>query len=277
MKRLRGVTSFQPAPRELQGDCFRGTTLRHTYRAEGTRDWLLIYTLGGSGLYRFEGGEFRSRAHDITLYCPGAFHDYQIDPGAKKWDLLYAHFLPRPDWVPWLSWPEKAPGFMVLPINEPDLRRRITNRLRDTNRLNSGSLPRSPVFAQNAFEEVLLWCDAVNPHQASAQIDPRVRKAMDFIGDHATEPFSKERLARAAGLSSSRLRHLFRTQVGDSPRHFQEDLRLRRARDLLAMSRQTIGEIAQELGFENPFYFTLRFKKQTGESPRAFRHRIIKR
>jgi AraC family transcriptional regulator of arabinose operon len=157
------------------------------------------------------------------------------------------------------------------------MRRRIIRGLRETNRHNAGSLHRSRVFAQNAFEEVLLWCDAVNPRQASSQLDPRVRKAMDFLGAHATEPFSEERLARAAGLSSSRLRHLFRTQTGDSPRHFQEDLRLRRARDLLAMSRQTIGEIARELGFENPFYFTLRFKKQTGESPRAFRQRIIRK
>jgi len=277
MKRLRGVTSFQPPPSTLHGDCFRGTTLRHTYRTTGTRDWLLIYTLGGSGLYRYSRGEFRSRAHDITLFRPGAFQDYQIAPDAKKWDLLFAHFLPRLDWVPWLAWPEKAPGLMVLTVSEPTMRRRITQGLRETNRLDSGSLHRSQVFAQNAFEKVLLWCDAVNPRQASAQIDPRVRKAMDFLGEHTTEPFSEERLARAAGLSSSRLRHLFRTQAGDSPRHFQEELRLRRARDLLAMSRQTIGEIARELGFENPFYFTLRFKKQTGESPRAFRQRIIKR
>ena len=277
MQRLRGVTSFQPPPRLLQGDCFRAATLRHTYRAAGTGDWLLIYTFGGSGLYRFSGGEFRSRAHDITLFRPGAFQDYQIAPDTKSWDLLYVHFLPRADWVPWLSWPEKAPGFMVLTVREPDVRRRITQGLVEMNRLNASSLPRGEVFAQNALEKVLLWCDAVNPRQASSQIDPRVRKAMDFLADHATEPFSGERLARAAGISSSRLRHLFRTQAGDSPRHFQEELRLRRARDLLAMSRQTIGEIARELGFENPFYFTLRFKKQTGESPRVFRQRIIKR
>jgi len=277
MKRLRGVTSFQPPLTPLLGDCFRGTTLRHTFRAHGTRDWLLIYTLGGSGLYRFPGGEFRSRAHDITLFRPGAFHDYQIAPEAKKWDLLYAHFLPRPDWLPWLNWPEKAPGFMVLTLQEPATRRRVVLRLSDMNRLNSSSLTRSQVFAQNAFEEVLLWCDTVNPAQALSQFDPRVRKAMDFLGEHATEPFSEERLARVAGLSPSRLRHLFRKQAGDSPRHFQEEQRLRRARDLLAMSRQTIGEIANELGFENPFYFTLRFKKHTGESPRAFRQRIINR
>lgn len=278
MKRPLGATAYQPTVSALLGDAFMGTRLRHTYRVNGTRDWLLIYTLGGSGLYRFPGGEYRSRAHDLTLFSPGAFHDYQISPDAKKWDLLYAHFLPRPEWAPWLNWPEKAPGFMTLTVKDPALRRRITQRFRDMIRLNrASSRPRKLSFAQNAFEEVLLWCDAINPQQAVPQLDPRVRKAMDFLGEHSTEPFSEERLARAAGLSPSRLRHLFRTQAGESPRQFQEDQRLRRARDLLAMSRQSIGEIAQELGFENPFYFTLRFKKNTGESPRAYRQRIIKR
>jgi AraC family transcriptional regulator of arabinose operon len=129
----------------------------------------------------------------------------------------------------------------------------------------------------NALEEVLLWCDSINPRQSSSQPDPRIAKAMDFLTTHLSEPFSMERLARVAGLSPSRLRHLFREQAGDSPRHFQELQRLRRAKDLLAMSRQTIGEIALELGFTNPFYFTLRFKKHTGDSPRAFRQQTTRK
>jgi AraC family transcriptional regulator of arabinose operon len=277
MKIPPGATSFCPPLTPLHGGSFRGSTLRHTFRPEGTRDWLLIYTRNGSGLYRFPGGDFRSRPHDITLYRPGTFQDYQISPKARNWDLFYAHFLPRPDWLPWLNWPEKSPGLMALTLKEPVLRRRIARRLQDMIRLNAGSPSRSRVFAQNALEEALLWCDSVNPRQASSQFDPRLRKAIDFLGEHAAEPFSEDRLARAAGLSPSRLRHLFRAQTANSPRRFLEEQRLRRAGDLLALSRQTIGEIALELGFANPFYFSLRFKKQTGESPRAFRQRTIRK
>ena len=81
-------------------------------------------------------------------------------------------------------------------------------------------------------------------------------------------------MALLAGLSPSRLRHLFRSQTGCSPRNFLEEQRMRRARELLLLSRQTIAEIAYATGFDNPFYFTLRFKKHTGESPRDFRGRI---
>ena len=100
---------------------------------------------------------------------------------------------------------------------------------------------------------------------------------MEFINAHLAEPFSGDSLARAAGLSASHLRHLFHARTGDSPRNFQEQQRLRRARDLLVMSRLTVSEISQELGFENPFYFTLRFKKHTGENPTAFRKRMLGR
>lgn len=277
MKIPPDATSFCPLPRTLGPGFFRGTNLRHTFRPEGSKDWLLIYTLAGSGLYRFPGGDYNSRPHDITLYRPGVFQDYQVSPQARKWDLYFAHFLPRPDWLPWLDWPEKSPGLMMLTFKEPSLRRRIVLRWRDMLRLNEGAQTRGQLFGLNALEEILLWCDSINPRHASSQIDPRIRKAVDFLSAHAAEPFSEERLAQAAALSPSRLRHLFRLQTGNSPRHFQEEQRLRRAMDLLAMSRQTISEIARELGFENPFYFTLRFKKHTGESPRAFRQRTTRK
>ena len=274
MKIPPGATSFCPLPISLGPGSLLGSSLRHTFRPQGSKDWLLIYTLAGSGLYRFPGGDYHSRPHDVTLYRPGVFQDYQISPAARKWDVSFAHFLPKPEWLPWLSWPEKSPGLMLLSLPEPGLRRRVTLRLAEMIRLAAGSQARHEALGLNALEEVLLWCDSVNPRQAASQFDPRIRKAMDFLSAHAAEPFSEERLAQAAALSPSRLRHLFRVQAGDSPRHFLEQQRLRRARDLLALSRQTISEIALELGFASPFYFTLRFKKQTGESPRAFRQRL---
>jgi len=165
---------------------------------------------------------------------------------------------------------------MMLNISEPDMRQRVVLRLREMVRSQFLSQARRQVFGLNALEEVFLWCDSINPRQSSSYVDPRIRRSMDYLTAHLAEPFSEERLATAAGLSPSRLRHLFRSQVGDSPRNFLEEQRLRRAKDLLALSRQTISEIAAELGFASPFYFSLRFKKYTGESPRAFRDRAVR-
>ena len=271
-----GATAFCPAPTVLRPGDYWGRKIRHTFRVHGTHDWLLIYTAAGSGLYRSkDGDEFRSRRGDVTLYRPGVFQDYQFCPEVGFWDLHWAHFLAKPDWLPFLKWPEKIPGLMTIRLGEVTLQKMIAHRLLEVLRHYDGPGANAQLLALNAFEEVLLRCDAVVPHRAQLPLDSRIAKAIDYLTARLGEPFSEDALAQAAGLSASRLRHLFREQVGDSPRHFQEQLRMRRAREWLATSRDTISEIAEELGFASPFYFTLRFKKETGESPRAFRQRTM--
>ena len=277
MKIPRGATSFCAPATPLGAGQLLGASLRHTFRPTGSKDWLLIYTRAGSGLYRFPGGEFETRRHDVTIYRPRFFQEYQVSPRTRKWDVLFAHFLPREEWLPWLSWPEVAPGLMRLSLVDPGLCRRVERAMEEMVQLRHSVLARHLAFGQNCLEKVLLWCDTINPRQQDARLDPRVRRAVDYLSAHLQQPFSEQELARVAGLSPSRLRHLFRAQTGDSPRHFLESQRLRRATELLALSRQSVGEIADELGFANPFYFTLRFKKQTGESPRAFRLRTMRR
>jgi AraC family transcriptional regulator of arabinose operon len=268
----RGATSYCPPIIPLRADEYRGRAIRHTFRPRGTRDWLLIQTVGGSGLYRgADGTEFRSKPGDVTVHRPHTLHDYQFAPDCGRWDLVWAHFLPRADWMAWLDWPEILPGLLRLNLHDPALRRRVATRMREVIAHYFSPALRAQEFGLNALEEVLLWCDTANPHRKERPRDARIEKALELLSFGMTEPFSERRIAGAVGLSSSRFRHLFRDQVGDSARNFHEQLRLRRARDLLAMSGWTVAEVADELGFASPFYFTLRFKKHTGQSPRAFR------
>lgn len=268
------ATSFCPPVTDFIAGELTGRAIWHTIRPQGTEDWLIIMTTGDRGLYRSkERKELRAEVGDVTLYRPGAFQDYQFDPESAGWDLLYSHFLPRPAWLPWMGWPEFAEGFLTLRVSDASLWRQITNRMRDAVRISRDAGERWIDFGQNALEEVLLWCDLTNPRRGTLP-DPRVRKAVDFLNANYRKPYDEARLAEVAGLSASRLRHLFRAQIGDSPRHYVEEHRMRRARDLLVTSRLNIGEIAQELGFENPFYFTLRFRKHTGESPSGYRQRM---
>jgi AraC family transcriptional regulator of arabinose operon len=268
------ITSYITKATMFWGGYFPGRTIRHTVRRQGSRDWLLIYTMAGGGLYRFSEGEYTSRPDDMTLYRPGAFQDYQWSPTMRRWDLLYAHFTPRDDWLPWLNWPQQGEGLMLLHLQEPVVRRRVLDQLRHAVRACQGSQPRRQMFGLNALETALLWCDTLNSGHADSEIDARVRKVMESICQDAASPFSEEKLARVAGLSRSRLRHLFADQVGKSMRDFQEEQRLEKAQQLLTHSSLRIAEISDHLGFSNPFYFSLRFKKQLGENPRAFRRRL---
>ena len=248
-----------------------------SWRARGTGDWLLIATLGGSGRFGGTSGEFRTEPGELTLLRPGTRHDYGTAPGAFGWELLWTHFHPRPDWQPLLQWPEAARGLMRLMLTDPALRETVLGRFRDAHLLATGARPSAPSprrrreHAMNALEEALLWCDLQNPQAQAARRDARVEAAMKALTQSLADPPRLEEIAGGVGLSASRLAHLFRAQVGVSPQQYLEDQRLSRARRLLELTPRPVAAIAAEVGYENPFYFSLRFKQATGLSPREYR------
>ncbi|MDB6126118.1 MAG: Arabinose operon transcriptional regulator AraC [Verrucomicrobia bacterium] len=244
-----------------------------TYREHGTRDWLLVYTVSGHGRYGFAGGEYITQPGDMVLVRPGVLHDYGTARGHPNWEPLWAHFLPRPGWMPWLDWPEVAPGILHLPLRGHEISPRIARRFRDVVRLNAGPSRQRESLALNALEEILLWCDLANPKRETAGLDSRIRRSLDFICEHFAEPLTVPRIAAHCGLSPSRFAHLFREQTGETPQRYLELQRLNRARQLLEFTQEPVAAVARAVGFENPFYFTLRFKRHGGAGPRAWRRR----
>jgi YesN/AraC family two-component response regulator len=59
--------------------------------------------------------------------------------------------------------------------------------------------------------------------------------------------------------------------TGSSPREFIENIKLKQAARLLKDSDMNVSEIAYELGYSSPKYFTLRFKKMFGVTPTDYK------
>jgi AraC family transcriptional regulator of arabinose operon len=252
----RAITPYGGATTLVTGHFEQGADY-YTWRPAGTDDWLLIYTLSGLGRFGYAGGEMIAQPGDMVLLRPGTFHDYSVESSLQKWELLWTHFRPRPECIDWLSWPEKAPGLLHLQLDAGPIRDGIVSRFFEAHNAATGAGRRRESLAMNALEDVLLRCDALNPAGEQARLDPRVREAMNCLCLRLKEKLSLQDAADAAGLSVSRLAHLFRQQTGVTPQQFLETQRLARALT----------------GFASPFYFTLRFKKQTGVSPRQWRQR----
>jgi AraC family transcriptional regulator of arabinose operon len=244
-----------------------------TYRQRGTDDWLLIYTIRGAGRFGHSGGEIIARPGDIVLLAPGSFHDYGVQRSAGRWELLWAHFVARPLWLPWLDWPSHVPGMMCLTLPEAKSRRRVLLRLQDAHRLATGGGRLGEPMALNAIEEVLLICAGQHTGDAKRLRDPRIQAGVEFLSGNLGRQMSLKEAAGAAGLSLSRFAHLFKAQMGMTPLAFVETQRLARARQLLEHTPLSIKEIAAEVGFASPFYFTLRFGRMFGISPTRFRRR----
>jgi AraC family transcriptional regulator, arabinose operon regulatory protein len=245
------------------------------WREQGTRDWLLTFTTGGLGRFGHVRGDLVVRPGDVVLIKPGTAHDYGLEQTLRRWDFVWAHFTPRPAWLPLFEWPSEH-GLMMLRLQSSELRPRILKRLQEAHRLNLSHGHNREFFAMNALEEAVLWCDAANPRAPAAQIDPRISRTMEYICQNFAKPLTLNALATVSGLSPSRFAHLFRQEVDTTPLRFLVIQRLDRARELLAHSERPIQEIALEVGFQSQFYFSLRFKAQTGLSPSAYRQKVDK-
>lgn len=103
------------------------------------------------------------------------------------------------------------------------------------------------------------------------QQDTRIGVLVDYIVDHPTEHFTTESMCRIANLSPSSLRRLFKRYTGKSPGAFIQDLRLMVAARRLLVTDKRVSDIAYEVGFTDPNYFSRMFHRNFGASPQEYR------
>lgn len=82
-------------------------------------------------------------------------------------------------------------------------------------------------------------------------------------------------MAKQLNLSSKYLSDLLKQETGKTAMELIHLYVVSEAKNMLAEGDQSISEIAYQLGFENPPYFSRLFKKETGMSPKEFQNHII--
>jgi AraC family transcriptional regulator len=102
-------------------------------------------------------------------------------------------------------------------------------------------------------------------------VDRRLRRAIEFMHDNYGRELSLEEIASAAYLSEYHFARLFKQITGATPHVYLANLRIERARRLLAETRLAISEVAAEVGYQSQSHFTKVFKSVTGLTPRAYR------
>src|ERR1700724_3231151 len=103
-------------------------------------------------------------------------------------------------------------------------------------------------------EEAMLSPDRatdLTPLVAAAEDYGVVRRAIAYISEHWREQPEIERIAEAAGVTSSELHHLFRRWAGLTPKAFLQAITLNKARALLRASASVL-DASYELGLSGP-------------------------
>lgn len=114
-------------------------------------------------------------------------------------------------------------------------------------------------------------------HRHRGGLTPRMlRRVLERI-DESGPPPDIDSLAASCGLSRFHFMRSFRATMGISPGAFTQQMRMRRAKALLAGDeRRPLADIARELGYSGAPAFCAAFRQQVGHSPAAYRSLLFK-
>lgn len=99
----------------------------------------------------------------------------------------------------------------------------------------------------------------------------RLKPVLDFIAQNLHRRATRDELARTAGYSPARFHTVFRETLGMAPMEYVRRQRLQTAVRLLRDETLAVGQVADRLGYSDPFHFSHQFKAALGVSPLAYR------
>lgn len=124
-------------------------------------------------------------------------------------------------------------------------------------------------------QSILLAALAFRDSQVTSQYATMIQQAISYIDSHfADTNLSLPAVAGQANLSPSHFCTVFSQQTGKTFKEYLTEIRIQRARELLRGTALKSFEIADQIGYNDPHYFSYVFRKHTGLSPTAFRWQL---
>ena len=235
-------------------------------RPRGTNETIVMVCAAGTGWATIGEATHRIGSQQAIVIPRGVPHAYGSDE-AHPWTIWWAHLTgtDAQELVEGMEVSAERPLLRVRTIERAValLDEIVTNLERDQTpaRLMAASGAAWKLLTQLAVDRML-----------PAPDDP-LQRAMNYLSDRLDGSVRVPELARLVGVSPTHLTSLFRRATGGGVLAHHTALRMARARQLLDTTDATIAEVAREVGYDDPFYFSRHFRRHHGMSPSSFRAR----
>ncbi|MEN8156630.1 MAG: AraC family transcriptional regulator [Bacteroidota bacterium] len=250
------------------------------HRHEGMLE--ICYLDKGEQHYNIEGEDYLMKGGDFLLTFPGEEHGtmgYPEEKGRLYWLVIIL--------------PEYHGKKRLLNLTE-DETYVITQRLfgLKTNRIFKGS-PQTKNHLQkifNIFNEkqdtyrkiriaclllsFLLHVVELGEKSIVKNISETIGKIKNYIQENVHEDLKMEVLASLGHLSVSHFKYRFKNETGITPGDYILRQKIEAAKNLLK-DNQPVKDVAYELAFSSPSYFSTVFKRYTGLAPSDFKEKDL--
>ncbi len=121
------------------------------------------------------------------------------------------------------------------------------------------------------FRRHLTKCEALPALPKKTFLDPRLKLAIEYLENYYAEMYQSAEVARHACASPEMLWKLFRKHLKQTPNHYLQAVRVRKAKELACTSSLTIAQIAEAVGYQDARNFRRIFLAHTQKPLSAFR------
>jgi len=241
----------------------------YTYRKKGLPENFLFYCVDGHGWYQAGGQRYEVNPNEFFILPQYIEHSYGSSE-EHPWTIYWVHF----------------GGDSLAQLNEIQA---VQKHFKPYHIKNNGDI--IPLFSKiyktlelgysidnllfaNMCLSQFLTLFIYNPkHYEALPTDKAdcVDSAILFMQEHINDNISLNDLSKQYNYSVSRFSNLFKQKTGYAPIDYFVQMKMQKACQQLDFTHRSVKDIAFSMGFDDPYYFSKRFRTVIGMSPKKYR------
>ena len=246
----------------------------HSFGPAARNHYLFHYAISGTGTLMADDSSGETKTYSVKsmqgfMIFPDQITTYIADKNVP-WEYIWIEF----DGLRAKSIVDAAglsPDNPVYKARSKELRENMMNEMIYITE-NSNSSPFHLIGHLYLFIDYLARSAAeIKIRQGSKLRDFYIHEALAFIEQNFQNDITVEDIAEVCGLNRSYFGKIFKEAVGKSPQDFLLNYRMVKAAELLKLTKLSVGDISNAVGYDNQLHFSRAFKNIYGVSPKNWR------
>ncbi len=243
-----------------------------TNRPRGRIDYQILYIASGKAHFYFNGIEEIVAAGNMVIYRPKEEQRYYYY-GADHTEVYWVHFTGSnvKNILRKYGIPDKA--HVIHTGTSLEYKHIFLQMIRELKLCKEDY----EELLVNYLKQLLIMLHRLmgrKPKGRNRLLMEEMDSAVSYFHENYNKPISIEEYAAGRHMSISWFIRNFKEYTEATPAQYIQSLRISNAQTLLETTNYNVSEIAQILGYDDPFYFSRVFKKQSGLSPTEFRRQL---